>query len=152
MPSTFEILSVEAETRPWTSKKGTAFVAYKVEFQELDGMERRSNGDKPAELSRPATSPAPVVGEKIQADLETEGGFGPKLREPFKGGGGKGGSYGKSPEERKSIARQHSQEMALMHVKLMAELGNPPENYNATYLKQVVDWFTDDVETHAGKS
>jgi hypothetical protein len=149
MPSTFEILSVGDTPRRWNSKTGKPWISYPVEFKGEQGQGK-------AELSRPEGKPAPTVGEKVEADLDNSNpSFPAKLVEVFKGGGGGksfGKSFGKSPQERKSIVRQHSQEMALMHCSLLQKQGKLAENYGVDALKAIVDWFTADVEAHAGQA
>lgn len=113
MPSTFEITSVGENTRPWKTKTGKTWIAYPVEFKGDQGTGK-------AELSRPEGKPAPTVGEKVEADLDSSNpSFPAKLVEVFKGGKGGGG---KSPKERAEIRRMASQKCALELLRIETDI------------------------------
>jgi hypothetical protein len=95
----------------------------------------------------------PVEGETIRGTIE-DGQYGPKFkREKPQGGGWDSSPFqkDKSPEERRRIVRQHSQEMALRHVHNKVISGQPmPESWDE--LRKVIDWFDKDVEAKADQS
>jgi hypothetical protein len=113
MPS-FQILAVDETTREWKTKDGKkTFTAYKVQF-------KGDQGEGNAELSRLNGTPAPTVGETIDAELKNDNpAFPAKLVEGFKGGKGGGG---KSPKERAEIRRMASQKCALELLRIETDI------------------------------
>lgn len=141
MPS-FTILEVAPESRAWQTKTGNPWLSYAVQFK---GDQGEGNG----ELSRPATSPAPTVGEVIEATLENDNPrFPAKLREARKGApNGFRGGAGKSPTERAEIRRMASQKVAVELLALEVAAGL---QFNETVtaggaLKTRIDWLDKDV-------
>jgi hypothetical protein len=113
-----KISRVAAEPRRWEWPKGSGTwnLDYKVQIEGRDEwfvLTQKEGGPHP--IPAPGQSFAATVDESPK-----EKGYPPKLKRdkpPFGGGGGR------SPEERKSIVRQHSQEMALRLLHLEAHLG-----------------------------
>lgn len=82
----------------------------------------------------------PKVGETLEGELEqTQYGF--KFKKSRQGGGFGGG---KSPEQQKSIVRQHSQEMALRYMAIQVARGVVPEGFDYSNLTPIIDWFVKD--------
>lgn len=112
--ASFQILAVSDSTREWKTKDGQkTFIAYKVQF-------KGDQGEGSAELSRLNSSPAPAVGQTIDADLKNDNpAFPAKLIEK-RSFGGKGG--GKSPQERAEIRRMASQKCALELLRIETDI------------------------------
>jgi hypothetical protein len=111
MPS-YTIESID-ERREWEGNYGP-MVSYKVTLA----------GSGKAEIAQKPTTPAPTVGQTIEGTLEPSKNpaFPPKLKkaqQAFGGGGGR--PAGRSPEESRTIVRQHSQHMALKLLALLEE-------------------------------
>jgi hypothetical protein len=79
----------------------------------------------------------PQAGARLEGDVELTQ-YGTKFKKA-KGAGFAGGG-GRSPEDRKSIVRQHSQEMALRYCTLKGAKPDMGE------LRKVIDWFQRDAE------
>ena len=111
----YTVVSVEDKVREWATRNGAPWKSYRVTL-------RNSNGDEMAsvEISRNATAPAPQTGESVEGNLKKTD-YGPKLEEPRKGGGGFGRA--KSPEERRSIAMQSSNQRGVEVVQIAATAG-----------------------------
>lgn len=125
----------------WPGSDGTMMATYPVMFQ---------GQVEAAHITRPANAPPPAMGEQLT------GSIGPKNqwdRRPFKkakpaGGRGGGQGGGRSPEDQRSIVRQHSQEMALRAIELGATfgvIGKPDSSKGLMVLVgQMADWFEKD--------
>ena len=105
-------------------------------------------GHGPAELNQKPETPAPQVGQSIFAELQPNSNpsFPPKVKKVQQGGFG--GGRGRSPEETKSIVRQHSQEMALRALTLAHAMGislkvNDDDSF-FVQVEKVTDWFEKD--------
>jgi hypothetical protein len=122
-------------SREWNGQHGP-MVTYKIELE----------GHGPAELNQKPTSPPPQEGQSIFGDLQPgREGFPPKLKKAQQNSFGGGG---KSPEQQKSIVRQHSQEMAL---RFLATSSFSPQADNEANIgaclkmvKRLTDWFEKD--------
>jgi hypothetical protein len=112
--SQFTITAVSPDPpREWTGDHGT-FLIYDIEFE---GEQGRGKGD----TKRKADSPAPKVGDVLDAEIVQKAGRRPELKRiPRQNGGslGGGGSRGKSPQESRQIARMNSHAHALTYWKL----------------------------------
>jgi hypothetical protein len=119
------------------------FTAYTVRFSGDQG-----NGT--AQHNRKASSPAPVAGETIDAEIQHKNGKA-MLKRLYKPPGGQSGGFnggGRSPQDTKQIVRQHSQEMALRLLTLEIELGTVPKDAKASeLLTPRIDWFQKDAES-----
>lgn len=101
--------------------------------------------DLGAEWYTKATTAVPTAGAVIEGTIEPSQ-YGPKFKKAqaggtYQGGGGRGG---RSPEETKSIVRQHSQHMALLYTKIKADLGQLPESWGMAEVRTIIDWFDAD--------
>ncbi len=113
------------------------YAAKTLYLVELDGQ------PKAVELSLKAGSAAPAPGDKLTGTIE-ESQYGPKFKKEYggNGGGGGGGGYrGRSPEDHRSIVRQHSQQMALMWF-----TARGAKTFSDDELKERIDWFVADAE------
>jgi hypothetical protein len=131
------------KTREWASQQGGPMVSYYLGLTDSQGTNYLD-----IELAQKASSPAPQVGQVIEGNLD-QGPYGTKLKKAFQGPGGGGG---RSPEDRKSIVRQHSQDMALRTVELGATFGiiKAPEDSKA--FLALIEWLTDHFVKDAGKA
>lgn len=133
--SDFAIQEILGEERFTIEGKGE-FVAYSVRFSG-------EQGSGSAQHKRKASSPPPVVGEIIDAELIQKNGK-TELKRIWKDKPSTGG--GRSPQDTRQIVRQHSQHMAMLHVASMERRGNLPEDWNLDALKKVIQWYQDDAE------
>lgn len=120
-------------SRPWSSSEYGDFIAYAF---RAEGQER------PLEWSRKVGTPGPSVGETLTGEVEDKGPNYPLKFKKAKAGGFGGG--GRSPQESKSIVRQHSQEMALRYAAIQASRGKLPDDFAYTKLEPIIDWFVKD--------
>jgi hypothetical protein len=136
-----KISRVAAEPRRWEWPKGSGTwnLDYKVQIEGRDEwfvLTQKEGGPHP--IPAPGQSFAATVDESPK-----EKGYPPKLKrdQQFRGGGG-----GRSPEERKSIVRQHSQEMALramaIQVSVSGDCWEGERFWQA--VKAATDWFEKD--------
>ena len=102
MASNHAITHVDPKVNPWNNPKGGVINYYTV---KLDGY-----GEKPVSIGRKEESPAPKVGDVLFGVVE-ETDRGLKFKSVQQGGFG-GGSGKGSPEERRSIERQKSADLA----------------------------------------
>lgn len=139
----FTITAVEDGYREWTGEHGT-FRIFDVRFEGQQG-----NGE--AEIKRKSSSPAPTVGEVIDAEIVQKAGRKPELKRVYKPPGGSGPRAGRSPQESAQIVRQHSQHVAILWAatlqkenggKLPVREGEQPRDW----LKHIIDWFDQDVK------
>jgi hypothetical protein len=114
----YTITAVNDQVRDWQSQQGGPMKGYRVTLRNADGREMAN-----VEWSRKANSPAPQVGQTVDGTVDTSGQYGPKFKAAMAGGGGGGFSRSKSPEERRSIAMQASQKVAVEIVRMNA----PPD-------------------------
>jgi hypothetical protein len=84
-----------------------------------------------------ADTPLPAPGSTIEGEVSQDE-YGFKFKKTPAGGFAGGG--GKTPEQQKSIVRQHSQEMALRYCTLKGAKPAMGE------LRKVIDWFQRDAE------
>jgi hypothetical protein len=146
MPA-YTVTAVGDNVREWKAQNGTIpMKSYRVSLKDGAGTDLEN-----VEWSRKAESPAPTVGQSIDATIDMREGttYGPKLTLEQRGGGGFGRA--KPPEERRSIAMQHAQKCAVTLLELAASHGEykPPERVAdmaehikavaAALFKQVVD-------------
>lgn len=102
--------------------------------------------DVPVELSQKPETAAPVQGQSLEGTIE-QGTYGPRFKKTFTQGGPSNGGGGKSPEQQKSIVRQHSQEMAILWAATLEKQGRLPADAKVdTFLKEIIDWFQSDAE------
>jgi hypothetical protein len=98
-----------------------------------------------AEWFTKATTPLPGPGSQIEGTIE-ESPYGPKFKKASAGFGGGGGA--RSPEDKRSIVRQHSQDMALRALDLGLQLGvvTRPEDSRTfmDLISKTTDWFVKD--------
>ena len=139
MPS-YTIAAVSPEVRDWSSQKGGPMRSYRVTLRNAQGQELAN-----VEWARKQSSPPPAVGQTVEGDVDTSGQYGPKFKALQQGGGGGGGGGGgrpRDPAERRSIAMQASQKVAVDAVKAVvdAKLWSPtdPQQF-ATALMAVAD-------------
>lgn len=118
MPA-YTITAVADNPRDWNSTQGGPMKAYRVTLRNGEGRELPN-----VEWSRKAGSPAPTVGQSVDANVDTSGPHGPKLKvipkTTFSGGGG---GRPKDPAERKSIEMQSSLNRAVDTVRLAVDAG-----------------------------
>lgn len=99
-----------------------------------------------AEWYTKATNAVPALGSQLEGDVEPSQ-YGNKFKKAK--AGGFGGRGGRSPEESKSITRQHSQHMALLYVQLRHAQGKLPDGFGLNDdLRKIIDWF--DTDAHSG--
>jgi hypothetical protein len=91
-----------------------------------------------------ATTAIPAPGSKLEGELES-GQYGMSFKKAQNNGGFGGGRGGRSPEERRSIARQHAQKVAMQYAEIKGEKGDLPEKYKVSDLKPIIDWLFNDV-------
>lgn len=85
-----------------------------------------------------ATTNVPVAGQKLDGELQ-ESQYGLKFKKTQGGGFGGFRGGGRSPGEQRSIARMHSQKMAMQYAAVKGEV---PSTWTA--LEELVDWFYQD--------
>jgi hypothetical protein len=130
-------ISKVLDRREWNGQHGP-MVTYKIELE----------GHGVAELNQKPETPAPQEGQSIFGDLQPgREGYPPKLKKAQQNSFGGGG---KSPEQQKSIVRQHSQEMALRALDTSVGFGcyvhddfTDPVKYRALIVKWT-DFFAED--------
>lgn len=130
-----EVLSQES----FSTEHGQ-FVSYEVRFSG-------EQGSGVAQHKRKASSPAPAVGEVIDAELVQKNGKTELKRVWKQNGGGGGSSTGRSPQDTKQIVRQHSQHMAILWAAVLQKEGlQPNPDSFKPWLKNLIDWFHQDAE------
>lgn len=118
------------------------FAVYEVDFTGDQGTGHAIH-------KRKSSSPAPVPGEVIDAEIVHKNGKVELKRVWKQNGSGGGGGFtgaGKSPEQQRSIVRQHSQDMAIRHCQILHLRGELGDVYNVEKLKPIIDWFVRDAE------
>lgn len=117
---TYTITAVSPTARDWNSTQGGPMKAYRVTLRNAEGREMPN-----VEWSRKATSPAPTAGQEIDANVDTSGTHGPKLKlipkATFTGGGG--GGRPRDPAERHSIEMQSSLTRGVETVRIAIDAG-----------------------------
>ncbi len=144
------------EPRPYDSKYGT-LVSYLLTFS---GNDARGQG----EISQKPESPAPAVGEQIEVEIsagrvkdEETGERWPqrlkRVKQPLSLAGTGAAARPMDPARESRIVRQHSQEMALLHVAAMERrvdaLGDGAKlaaDLDLAKLKAIIDWYQRDAE------
>ncbi len=142
------------EPRPYDSSYGP-MVAYLLTFS---GNDARGQG----EISQKPTSPTPQVGESLEVEIlpgrvkdEETGERWPQRLKRVKQPAPAGVSGRPMDPARESrIVRQHSQEMALLHVAAMerraaakgTDLGSLNTDLDLGKLKSIIDWYQRDAE------
>ena len=143
----FTITAVEDGYREWAGEHGT-FRIFDVRFEGQQG-----NGE--AEIKRKSSSPAPTVGEVVDAEIVQKAGRKPELKRVYKppGGSGPRGNGGgnwrpRSPEETRAINRAVAQKNAigLLGVELQAGLVAGDAIKASDLLKPRIDWLFDDLQ------
>lgn len=118
----YTVTALHGQGKPWSTKDGKGpFIPHRFEVEGKEGM---------VEWSRKEGSPGPSVGEVLSGDL-TQGQYGWKFKKAQANGGGFGG---KSPEQQRSIVRQHSQ----MEAKGVREFKLDDD------FRKVINWFQED--------
>ncbi|HEX6024385.1 MAG TPA: hypothetical protein VFZ00_20520 [Solirubrobacter sp.] len=116
MPA-YEIVQVGENPRTWHATQGGEMRAYRLTLRNADGREMQN-----VEWSRKVTSPAPTVGQKVEGTVDTSGSHGPKFKmaptSSYSGGG-----KTRDPAERKAIAMQASQKVAVDAARLAIDAG-----------------------------
>ena len=125
------VTALHGKGRPWTSKTGKQFVPHKFEAEGVNGI---------IEWSRAEDAPGPAVGEVLSGELEQTQ-YGHKFRKASRSNGG---GFQKSPEQQRSIVRQHSAEMALRYAAIQASRGKLPEDFSFEQWRPIIDWFVKD--------
>jgi hypothetical protein len=111
------------------------------------------NGGKEVDLNQKPSTPAPTQGQEILGHLE-DGKYRPRLKRDQAGTtttSGGAASYsrgGKSPDQQRSIVRQHSQEMALRWI----AIGGPPAVPDDEAAIKVLRYWTDFFEADANSA
>jgi hypothetical protein len=140
--SDFEITEVsEEEPKSWTGDHGT-FLIYEIQA-------KGGQGEGYFDVKRKASSPAPTVGETIDAEIVRKGDRKPELKRIRKQDGASSSSPARgnwSPEKERSIVRQHSQKVAVMWLTLMQARGKIPEDADKDFLIKYIDFFQNDAE------
>jgi hypothetical protein len=134
----FKVTEVQDRTRDWDGKGGSQWTSYYV---KCEGDERLF------EVVKKRGNDGPKVGAVIDAEIETREHNGTtyyKLKPNGQGGPG-GGYKGKSAEERRSIARQHAQKVAMQYAEIKGEKGDLPEKYKVGDLRPIIHWLYEDV-------
>ena len=130
------------------STKNGDFVSYYVRFSGEQGIGEALH-------KRKASSPAPNVGEVIDAEIVHKGDKTELKRVWKQNGGGSSGGGSKGYDDPKTIARitrSHAQKMALEHAKVLHFSGKLAENYGVESLKPIIDWFENDVLAKAAEA
>lgn len=128
--ASWEIAKVADRTRDWSSKQGGKMRSYYIGIK-TDSPQPPDDKDKydGVELAQRETTPAPTVGQKLDGYLETrthEGRRYLKFKKAQRGAGGGGRAWKPRPDDsplvfaqrQASIARQHSQDMAIRVLEL----------------------------------
>lgn len=127
----FTVTALHGQGKPWSTKDGKGpFIPHRFEVQGTAGI---------CEWSRKEGSPGPTVGEVLEGEL-TQTQYGWKFKKAQSNGGG----FGKSPEQQRSIVRQHSQEMALRWMAIQVGREKVPASFGYEELKPIIDWFVKD--------
>lgn len=142
----FTITDVSTNVRDWSSERGGPMKEYRVHLNG-DGQDHMN-----VEWSRKATSPAPAPGQQIDGTLEDRGSHGLKFKAlPSLGGGGFGRP--EDPKRAARIKRMHSQEMALIAIKLAVDIGVEFDAEGAAgffeLITKTANWFDQDAERAA---
>lgn len=130
MAASYTITDVDPRTNEWTAPDGGTVTYFRV---NLD-----SYGDREVSVGRNlAKTAAPQVGDSLYGVVE-ETDRGLKFKSVKQGGFG----GGRSPEDRRSIVRQHSQEMVLRREANLIASGKG--GLTGEQLAQLIDWFEKD--------
>jgi len=147
MPS-YTITDVSKNVRDWDSQLGGPMKEYRVHLKGPDGVEILN-----VEWSRKAASPAPSVGQQVEATLEDRGPRGMKLKVTPNMGGGQFGPRPEDPKRAARILRQHSQDMAmraLTHAFAFGLVEAPADSAGLfSLIAKTADWFDKDAEKAA---
>lgn len=142
--SDFQVLAPVKELERFSTDKGE-FVVFEIGFSGDQGRGTIRH-------KRKSSSPAPAPGDTIDGEI-VQGKDGPELKRIWKQGGGApngrsgGGFKPRDPKESAQIVRQHSQEMAMLHVASMERRGKLPEEWDLPALVKVIDWYQKDAES-----
>jgi hypothetical protein len=148
----FTLTAVKPEVRYWEGEHGR-FAIYDVSFEGSQGR-----GD--AQIKQKDSSPAPTVGQTVDAEIvHKKPGFPPELKRNYqqggRGGGGSGGWKSKSPEEVKAINRAVAQKNAILLLGVEVQAGKAfaleqgqdfAVGLLAPLLKSRVDWLFEDLQ------
>lgn len=143
MASTFTVTAVSDNVREYDTDYGPK-KAYRVHLRNGDGSEHLN-----IEWRRNADSPAPSVGQQIEADLVDQGKYGQRLELAQRGGSGgvwsgtkSGGGGSKDfkadPVKQAAIAMENSHGAAIEIAKLALEQGKSSQE-----IEQVVTQIAD---------
>ena len=122
----------KGKTLPASGQRGPLQV-WMYDLEDADG-----NRLKAEALKKPDNEPP--IGEHIDGKV-TDSDFGPKFKaDPPP----RDGRNGRSPEDRLSIVRQHSAEMALRYAAIRQAQGKLPDDFTLDDLRAIIDWFVED--------
>jgi hypothetical protein len=97
-----------------------------------------------AEWYTRADTALPQPGSTLEGELSPSE-YGLKFKKAQPAGGFGGGRGGRSPEETRSIVRQHSQMVALQYAAIRQAQGKlPPEDFTLEKLAIIISWFDRD--------
>jgi hypothetical protein len=133
----YVVEAVLEKRREWNSTKGGPMVSHYVNLKDTAGQVVQN-----VEWAKKSTSPAPVVGEQVDGNID-HGDYGPKFKAAFTGGGGGRGGAPKSPEERAAIAASVAFKAGLDAVEQAATFGiAKPESVedHAALVKRYADF------------
>jgi len=137
----YTIVKVHEQTRPWVSEKAGPMMSYRIDVRDSGGIVSER-----VELAQKTTTAPPVEGSALEGDIDLSGSYGPKMKKAY--AAGPGGGRVMSPEDRASIVRQHSQEMAMNLINLAATWGLVDKPADTAALFQLVEgtteWFVKD--------
>jgi hypothetical protein len=142
----FTLTAVQTPPKPWSGQYGD-FHIYDVSFTGEQGQ-----GD--AQIKQKASSPAPTVGQVIDAEIVPKPGFPSELKRiPKQQNGFAAGGRDKSPQESRQIARMAAQKAAIELLRMELDTGIVSrESLKASeLLTPRIDFFFNDI-LKAGES
>lgn len=133
----FTITSVQDNPRMWQSSKGGPMLSYKINVEDDQKFATPF-----VEWARKESSPAPIVGQKIEGSLELTD-YGHKFK-AAQSPNGFGGSRPEDPKKAAAIGRMHDQDMSLRTVEIASKLGLVAPTTTAELFELIArtaDWY-----------
>lgn len=114
----------------------------------LSGDQGRTEDGQTVQLTQKRETKPPFEGQVLHGELVQERGRWKFKKDRPQSNGFQGGGYsgGKTPDQQKSIVRQHSQDMAIQLLTLLHARGKIPEDAGNEFLTKYIDWFQRDAE------
>lgn len=156
----FEVVQVEGQPRPWSSRQGGSFLSYTVVLQDEAGQSQK------VEWSKKAEAPAPRVGDWVAGHVE-QGPYSLKFKVDYdrtkelafhrkaeayqpssipQGPPIQAGPTTPAGQSAKdaAIARMAAQKVAMGYYQALAAAGKLPQDFSPHQVSQAADFFEQD--------